>query len=70
MRYIGFMWKKIIHELIDSGLTQTEIAAAVGTSQSHVSALLNGDRQEPRYALGERIRALHAQRCAELSEGE
>ena len=56
-------FQKIIRDLLESGMTQQQIAKSCGTGQSHVSCLARGDRQEPRHSLGERLRALHAERC-------
>jgi transcriptional regulator with XRE-family HTH domain len=53
-------WKKLIAELIASGMTQVEIASRCGCKQTTVSELMRGVTTEPRYALGEKLRKLHA----------
>lgn len=55
-------WKTLIRDLQASGMTQHQIASACETGQSHISALARGDRQCPSWNLGERLRALHAER--------
>lgn len=58
------MWKDIVTALINSGLTQYEIAARVGISQPHVSDLANGHRgKRIGFELGNKLLALHAERC-------
>ncbi|WP_315384729.1 helix-turn-helix transcriptional regulator [Microvirgula aerodenitrificans] len=52
-------WQKIIRDLIEHGLTQNEISAAADISQSHISAILNGKRLQPSWAIGERLIRLH-----------
>lgn len=52
-------WKNLIADLMDSGMTQAEIAEKCLTSQGHVSDLYRGVRVQPGWALGERLRALH-----------
>lgn len=55
-------WPKLIQDLVDSGLTQVQIAESCQTGQSHISALLNGSRKCPNWALGEALRNLHAEK--------
>lgn len=55
-------WKALIRDLIETGLTQQQIAQACGTGQSHISALARGSRKSPGWELGERILRLHAER--------
>jgi len=57
------MWKKIITELMESGLTQAQIAAAVDAVQGHISGLLHGKCKTPNWQLGDRLLRLHAERC-------
>ena len=56
-------WPSIIQDLIDSGLTQAQIAELALTGQSHISGLLRGERKQPGWALGDRLLALHRKRC-------
>lgn len=55
-------WTLLIRELQASGLTQQQIAALCDTGQSHISSLALGKRKCPSWTLGERLRALHAER--------
>ncbi len=56
-------WPNVIQDLLNAGMTQTEIAEACDTGQSHVSGLLRGDRKNPNWPLGQRLLDLHAKRC-------
>lgn len=53
-------WKNLIAELIATGMTQPEIAARCGCGQTTVSELARGVTAEPRWALGEKLKKLHA----------
>ena len=49
-------WKNITKQaLVNSGLTQVELAKLAGCSQSGLGDLLSGRTQEPRYSLGLRL---------------
>jgi transcriptional regulator with XRE-family HTH domain len=61
-------WPSIIQNLIDSGLTQAQIAELVDTGQSHISGLLRGERKQPGWALGDRLLALHRERFAKIEQ--
>lgn len=52
-------WTKIIQDLLDSGLTQAQIAEKCATGQSYISGLYRGERKCPNYDLGVAILALH-----------
>lgn len=56
-------WKALIRAIQGSGLTQWQIAELCDTGQSHISCLARGERRCPSWDLGERLRALHAERC-------
>lgn len=45
-------WQKLISDLIDSGLTQNEIAEAAGTKQASISDIYRGITQDPRSSTG------------------
>lgn len=45
-------WQKLISELIDSGMTQSEIAEAAGTKQASISDIYRGVTQDPRSSTG------------------
>lgn len=53
----------ILGELRASGLTQFEIAKATQAGVSTISDIEHKPGREPRYSLGARLIALHAQRC-------
>ena len=55
-------WTSIIQDLMASGLSQSDIANACGTGQSHISGLFRGDRKQPGWQLGQSLIALHADR--------
>ena len=52
-------WTEIIQDLINFGLTQSEIAQKCGTGQSYISSLLGGDRRSPNWQLGDSLIRLH-----------
>lgn len=55
--------QKITSELIDTGLTQQELAVLVPCSQSTISAFLNGNRgSRPSLVIGHRLLQLHQER--------
>jgi predicted XRE-type DNA-binding protein len=56
------MWTTLIQEIIDSGLTQVQIADLVHTGQSHISSLLRGERRQPNWELGDALIRLHKMR--------
>jgi len=56
-------WKKLIADLLASGMTQTEIAAHCGVGQGTVSDLYRGSTRQPTYDFGDALRRLHSQRC-------
>jgi predicted XRE-type DNA-binding protein len=58
------MWKDIIAAIMKSGLSQHQIAAAVGVSQAHISDLAAGKRgKRIGFELGKRLQSLHEERC-------
>lgn len=61
-------WKIIISELRLSGLTQTQIAAAVGVRQSTIAGLLAGTQTDMRWSNGERLKQLHEKTVLHASE--
>jgi len=56
-------WPSLISDLLDSGLTQLQIAERCKTTQSNVSLLLNRFRLRPNWELGNALKELHAERC-------
>jgi predicted transcriptional regulator len=61
-------WKTTIQDLIESGLTQNQIAEMAETGQSHISSLLRGDRKQPGWSLGDRLLSLHRERCGKIEQ--
>ena len=56
--------QKITRELLDTGLTQQELAALIPCSQSTIAAFRNGTRgAKPSFAIGSRLAELHRERC-------
>lgn len=52
-------WKKITQELLDSGLTEEELAQKVGSSQSAINRLKKEQTKEPYYEMGFKMIVLH-----------
>jgi transcriptional regulator with XRE-family HTH domain len=59
------MWKKLLSELNDAGLSDNEIARRVGINQSTVSRLRNGELSDTAYQTGLKLQALHVSVLAE-----
>lgn len=55
-------WTQIIQDLIDSGMTQVQIAESVNSGQSHISCLYCGSRKSPGWQLGDALLRLHKER--------
>lgn len=53
-------WTKIITELQESGLTQSEIGDRCDCAQSTISELRNGNKKLPNYFIGKALVDLHA----------
>ena len=64
LKYLNYStavcWSTIIKELVDSGLTQTQIGKIVGRTQSVIADLKNGKIREPSYSSGCALLELHA----------
>lgn len=56
-------WKAIITDLCNSGMTQREVAEAMGGGDSRVSEILSGKIKNLRYELGAILVQLHSERC-------
>lgn len=48
-------WKAVIGDLKSHGLTQAQIAEAVGVTQSAINLLNIGSTKEPRHSVGVRL---------------
>ena len=55
------MFEDIINQLIQSGMTESEIAAEVGSTQPSINRIRNG-KQKPFYDLGAALVALRNKR--------
>lgn len=56
--------KTTVAEILATGLTQIELAGLVPCSQSAISSLLTGARGDRiSKALGDRLEAIHLERC-------
>lgn len=65
------MWKEIIQELLNTGLTQGQIAERVQVTQTHISDLLHEKRgKRLGFEIGTRLIALHQEVCATSLERE
>lgn len=56
-------WQKIVMELLVSGLTQKQLGEAVGRSQPQICELKEGRTRQVEWSVGERLLALHRDRC-------
>jgi predicted transcriptional regulator len=57
-------WKQIIHELMESGVTQAEIGTHIERSQGYISDLYSGRRKGLEYTAGQKLISLHAEKCS------
>ena len=65
-RYIyisGMDWKKIISEIVATGMTQSEIAKEIDIKQPSVSAIASGETADPKWSTARRLLDLHKRRC-------
>ena len=62
---VAMDWTLVIKDLLDSGMTQAQIADACDTGQSHISSIYRGDRKVPNWSLGDRLLALRNERCGD-----
>lgn len=56
--------KSVICNLIESGLTEQQIAEQVKTSQPTINRIKSGKITSPRFDVGSGLVALHEKRCA------
>jgi transcriptional regulator with XRE-family HTH domain len=61
-------WKQLIADLLEAGMTQQEIADRCGSKQTTISEIARGVTADPRYALGEKLRRLHARKLAKRTK--
>ncbi|ARP89781.1 hypothetical protein CAL14_05350 [Bordetella genomosp. 9] len=64
-------WTQLIREIMAEGVTQAEIGASIGMSQSAVSQYLAADgKRDMAHSKGQKLLALHARVCAAAAMGE
>lgn len=56
-------WTKLLTDLKAAGMTQVQIAAECGVTQTSVSELFRGEIKNPSYDFGARLTALHTLKC-------
>jgi predicted XRE-type DNA-binding protein len=61
-------WKKLISQLVESGLTQVEIAKSVECGQTTISELFRGETEDPRSSVGLALIALAKKRGIAVTE--
>lgn len=60
------MWKQIVSELLDSGLSQKELSELIGCSQPYICDLASGKAgKRLGFELGKRLTDLHQERCGD-----
>lgn len=60
------MLNALIEDLVKAGLTEQEIAAAIGRNQSSVNRMRRG-KQRTDYETGLKLEKLHRERCPETT---
>lgn len=53
-------WAKLIQEIQQTGISQTEIGERIGRSQAWISAAASGKYQDVRWADGQALLVVHA----------
>jgi len=53
------MWGKLIQDIIDSGLSEAQIASEVGVEQPTINRLKNGEHKSTSYETGAALTRLH-----------
>lgn len=56
-------WAKLIQEIQQAGISQTELGERIGRSQAWISAAASGKYQDVRWADGQALLAIHAEVC-------
>ena len=56
-------WNKIVAEIKETGMTQSEIADHCGVSAGTLSELCSGKVMEPKWSKGDALIKLHEERC-------
>jgi len=55
-------WKKIIQDIVDSGMSEKDIAEIAHTTQPTINRIKSGFVSEPRYEVGAILVKLHSER--------
>lgn len=58
-------WNKIVAEIKETGLTQAQIADAIGVSAGTLSEICSGKVSEPKWSRGDALIAIHAERVTQ-----
>lgn len=58
VNYSVTMFKRLIEEMLDTGMTEDDIGQRVGSSQASINRIKSGS-QNPKYDLGAALVALH-----------
>ncbi len=53
-------WPALIKELKDLGLSQQEVASAIGVTQPTISAIATGKTEKLSFDVGDALRTLHS----------
>lgn len=54
-------WAKLIQEIQQAGMSQTDLGERIGRSQAWISAVASGKYQDVRWADGQALLAVHAE---------
>jgi len=57
------MFNQVVEKLIQSGLTESEIASRVGSSQPSINRIRRGKQKNVGYQLGDALLKLSQERC-------
>ncbi len=63
-------WRRLIAELLDSGMTQVGLAAECGVAQSTISDLFRGASKSTSWEVGQKLRDLHATRLSRAGSAD
>lgn len=58
-------WNKIVAEIKETGLTQAQIADAIGVAAGTLSEICSGKVSEPKWSRGDALIAIHAERVTQ-----
>lgn len=55
--------RHLVLDLIEAGLSEAQIGERIGLSQPQVHRLKTGEALEPKWSVGQKLIALHLERC-------